>query len=429
MTVVDQHPHNDPADQRYQRAVAAAHQKLTDAIVDTAQVRSPVSESWRRCLELHNTPETVTAPATITSQTLAEHRKTHPIAAVLPMLQTLLAPAHDVGLITAISNTAGHLLWVDGATNTRTRAEDIGFAPGTDWSEASMGTSAPGAALSTGAIAQVAGAEHFSRSVHDFYCSAIPLHHPSGGVLGMLDLTGSATAVTPLALAMLRNTARTIEQFWATHTFPTTASSSPTDAVTAAPLLEVASGYDGRLGSLRFSNRHAEILTILTWHRTGLNATQLAHQLFGEMSPCQLRARLTTVRAEISRLRKTLERSPYPITLESQPYRLSTHLTTDASAAMAALHQGDLTAALRLAPGDVLPNSEAPGILEIRRQLATTLREAVLADADAEQLWAYLGRLQAADDIEAWMLALKILPPNSPRRAVATATLQRLSQA
>src|SRR5699024_4291582 len=95
MTVVDQHPHNDPADQHYQRAVAAAHQKLTDAIVDTAQVRSPVSESWRRCLELHNTPETVTAPATITSQTLAEHRKTHPIAAVLPMLQTLLAPAHD----------------------------------------------------------------------------------------------------------------------------------------------------------------------------------------------------------------------------------------------------------------------------------------------------------------------------------------------
>src|SRR5699024_6670804 len=46
MTVVDQHPHNDPADQHYQRAVAAAHQKLTDAIVDTAQVRSPVSESW-----------------------------------------------------------------------------------------------------------------------------------------------------------------------------------------------------------------------------------------------------------------------------------------------------------------------------------------------------------------------------------------------
>ena len=424
MTVVEQHSNSDPADQNYQRAVAAAHQKLTDAIVDTTQVRSPVGDSWRRCLELHNTPERVTTPVTITSQTLAEHRKTHPIAAVLPMLQTLLAPAHDVGLITAISNTAGHLLWVDGATDTRTRAEDIGFAPGTDWSEASMGTSAPGAALSTGAPAQVAGAEHFSRSVHDFYCSAIPLRHPSGGVLGMLDLTGSATAVTPLALAMLRNTAHAIEQFWATHTFPTTVNADP---VATTPLLEVTTGRGGRLGALRFSNRHAEILTMLDWHRAGLNATQLAHQLFGELSPSHLRARLTTVRAEISRLRKILERSQYPIALASQPYRLNAQLTTDASAAMTALHRGDLTSALHLAPGDVLPGSEAPGIVEIRHHLELTLREAVLADADAEQLWTYLSRNQAAEDLEAWMLALKILPPNSPRRAIATATLQRLA--
>lgn len=427
MTVVEQHPYYDPADQSYQRAVAAAHQKLADAIVDTTQVRSPVGDSWRRCLELHDTPEKVTAPVTITSQTLAEHRQTHPIAAVLPMLQTLLAPAHDVGLITAISNTAGHLLWVDGATDTRTRAEDIGFAPGTDWSEASMGTSAPGAALSTGAPAQVAGAEHFSRSVHDFYCSAIPLRHPSGGVLGMLDLTGSATAVTPLALAMLRNTAYAIEQFWATHTFPTTDNTGPTDPLAATPLLEVTTGHGGRLGTLRLSNRHAEILTILDWHHAGLNATQLAHQLFGELPPNHLRARLTTVRAEISRLRKILERSQYPIALASQPYRLNAQLTTDASAALTALHRGDLTSALRLVPGDVLPGSEAPGIVEIRHHLELTLREAVLADADPEQLWTYLSRSQAAEDLEAWMLALKILPPNSPRRAVVTATLQRLA--
>lgn len=427
MTLIHQHPQSNPADDAYQQAVAAAHQKLSDAIVDPTHVRSPVTASWRRCLDLHATPKTVTAPTTIDSDTLADHRKAHPIAAVLPMLETLLAPAHDVGLITAISNTAGHLLWVDGATSTRARAEDIGFAPGADWSEASMGTSAPGAALSTGAPVQVAGAEHFSQAVHGFYCSAVPLRHPSGSILGMLDLTGAPTAVTPLALAMLRNTATAIERFWATHTFPTTDNATDSTPRPDAPLLEVAAEHEPRLGELRISNRHAEILTILDWHRTGLNAVQLAHQLFGELAPEHLSARLTTVRAEISRLRKILASSHQPIALESQPYRLDTTLSTDAAAAMAALHRGDISAALHLAPAELLPGSEAPGIVAIRDQLTSTLREAVLADADPEQLWAYLCRNQAANDLEAWMLALKILPADSPRRAVATATLQRLA--
>lgn len=418
--------HRNPADDVYQAAVAAAHQKLHDAVVDTRSVRSPVSESWQRCLNLHNTPERVTAPTTISTETLTQHRKTHPITEALPLLETLLAPAHDVGLITAISNTEGHLLWVDGAHRMRARAESIGFAPGADWSEASMGTSAPGAALSTGSAVQVAGAEHFSHAVHEFYCSAVPLRHPSGSIVGMLDLTGSEIAVTPLALAMLSNTAQVIEQFWAAHTFPTPHVKPPV-ATPNSVLIEVASGPIARMGRVRLSTRHAEILTILDWHRSGLSATQLAHELFGEFTPEALPARLTTVRAEMSRLRKLLNHCEHPISVASQPYRLDSPMTTDAFAAMRALHRGDLTTALQVAPADILPSSDAPGIVEIRRHFAVTLREAVLADADPDQLWTYLGRPQAAHDVEAWMLALKILPATSPRRAIATATLQRLS--
>ena len=425
MTVLARAHHN-PADDAYQAAVAAAHQKLQHAVVDTRAVRSSVSDSWQRSLKLHDTPEHVTTPATLPTHVLDEHRKTHPIIEVLPLLGTLLAPAHQVGLITAISNHHGHLLWVDGAQQTRAQAETIGFVPGADWSEASMGTSAPGAVLSTKAPAQIAGAEHFSYAVQKFYCSAVPLRHPSGSIVGMLDLTGSEAAVTPLAQAMLTTTARAIEQFWATHTFPHTA--PVTLAATArSPLIEVATGGPARIGQLRLSNRHAEILTILDWNRTGLTATQLAHELFGELTPDELPARLTTVRAEMSRLRKLLDRTGLPVTIASQPYRLESAMTTDASAAMGALHRGDLAAALQLAPHAVLPSSEAPGVVEIRQHFATALREAVLADATADELWSYLGRHEAAHDVEAWMLALKILPPHSPRRAMVTAALQRLT--
>ena len=425
MTVLARAQHN-PADDTYQAAVAAAHHKLRDAVVDSRTVRSSVSESWRRCLKLHHTPERVTAPATISTDTLDHHRKIHPVTEVLPLLETLLAPAHEVGLITAISNTDGHLLWVDGAHQMRAQAETIGFAPGADWSEESMGTSAPGAALSTGSPAQVAGAEHFSHSVHAFYCSAVPLRHPSGSLVGMLDLTGTASAVTPLALAMLSNTAQVIEQYWASHTFPRTDTPLPV-AIPNTALIEVATVGTPRLGQMRLSNRHAEILTLLDWHRCGLSATQLAHQLFGDLTPEELPARLTTVRAEMSRLRKLLHNSQLPIGLDSQPYRLQTAMTTDATAAMRALHRGDLTTALQVAPSDVLPSSDASGVVDIRQHFAVTLREAILADATPDQLWSYLGRHQATNDVEAWMLALKILPPNSPRRAIVTATLQRLT--
>ena len=126
-------------------------------------------------------------------------------------------------------------------------------------------------------------------------------------------------------------------------------------------------------------------------------------------------------------LRKLLSHSGLPMTVESQPYRLQSSITTDVSAAMRALHRGDLTTALQVAPADLLPGSDAPGVVELRNHFATTLREAILADASADQLWSYLGRHQAADDVEAWLLALKILPANSPRRAIVTATLQRLT--
>lgn len=422
MTTLTHYP--NPADDAYQRAVASAHQKLNHAIVDTHKVRPPVSESWRRCLDLHHKPGRVTSPATISSETLAHYRTSHPLSLVVPMLETLLAPAHAVGLITAVSNTEGHLLWVDGPRQTRAQAESIGFTPGADWSEQSMGTSAPGAALSTGTAAQVAGAEHFSESVHDFYCSAIPLRHPSRGILGMLDITGSPTAVTPLAQAMLTHAAQTVEHYWATHTFPTT--TQPPRRLPQRPLIQVAHGHAASLGELRLTARHAEILTLLDWHPDGLTANQLAYELFGEISPAELPARLTTVRAEVSRLRKLLNSAPYPIALHSQPYRLDTDITTDATAAMRALDRGAIAEALQQAPHDVLPLSDAPGIASIRDTLALTLREAVLADATPDELWTFLGRHQAADDVEAWMLALKLLPAHSPRRAIATATLQRL---
>src|SRR5699024_12797264 len=94
-----EHQHSNPADDAYQQAVATAHEKLTNAVVDPTHVRPPVTDSWRRCLALHVNPAKVTTPATISTKSLADHRNNHPISAVFAILPTLLAPAHDLGLL------------------------------------------------------------------------------------------------------------------------------------------------------------------------------------------------------------------------------------------------------------------------------------------------------------------------------------------
>jgi hypothetical protein len=88
--------------------------------------------------------------------------------------------------------------------------------------------------------------------------------------------------------------------------------------------------------------RHAEILLSLLLHPGGRSAAQLAEDLFGDPT------RTVTVRAEISRLRRTLG----PL-LQHQPYRFGDDVRTE----------------LRLPPGDLLPASGAPVVQQQRRRL------------------------------------------------------------
>ncbi|MCY1160175.1 MAG: hypothetical protein MOP51_3200, partial [Citricoccus sp.] len=197
-------------------------------------------------------------------------------------------------------------------------------------------------------------------------------------------------------------------------------------------LLRVTGVLPARLGrddaALReVSGRHAEILTLLDWHAPGLDGAALEDMLYGR------RGQDVTLRAELHRLRRMLagfaEGAPEagPVGVDSRPYRISGPLRTDAGLARDALRRGDLEAALRCAVGMVLPRSEAPGILEIRLELHAGLREAVLQDAGLEQLWTYLGRPEAAGDLELWSMALRMLPADSPRRALAVSTIERIT--
>lgn len=373
-------------------------------------------DSWLRSAGGVRDPISALPPIDLDDAALREYRKHHPLRLVLPVLQRLLIePAAEAGLIVAIGDAAGRLLWVEGARATLRQAERSAFQPGANWSETAIGTSAPGLALATGRGAQVHRKQHFSYTAQRFSCSAVPLRDPATGrILGVVDLTGDAQAVAVHSLPLLLAAVSAAEAELKLH--PATTTQATLTTLGAGPPALGTSGVSQQLGL-----RHAEILLLLAWQAAhgaerGLSAEDLAELLYGEAH------HEVAVRAELVRLRRLLSahRSP-SIDLLSRPYRLSASVQLDARDAYTALTSGDRQQALDLYQGELLPGSEAPGVLRIRRELSALLREAVLSDGSAEDLWRYLQLPEAAEDQGAIRTALRLLPVDSPRRAALVA--------
>lgn len=404
-------------------------------------VREIVLDSWRRSVDRAIDPDAEPGAASLSADELRELRRIHPLASALPVLERLLIDeASDSGFIVAVGDAQGRLLWVDGDRGLRGKAEDIGFVAGTDWSERSVGTSAPGSALALGHPIQVFGAEHFHRAVHQWSCAATPVHDPETGViLGVIDITGGETIAEPHVLPLVEATRLAVEaelkleamrmqveQARRRSTGPNRASSGssgPRSGATRPPKLVVLGREQAMLntqhGVLELGRRHAEILLALAASPKGLSAAALAGQVYGE------RESQETLRAELVRLRRFFATHDICLTIESRPYRLSEVVQVDASDALAAIARGAHRLALASYGGPVLPGSDAPAVVELRDELEATLRESMLQSAAPDLLFEY-AQQWAENDVSVWETLLQVLPQLSPKRARAVARLEQL---
>lgn len=403
-----------------------------------ASIRGIVLDSWQRSLDRDIDPDAEPHAATLERDELSELRRLHPLASALPVLQRLLFDeAADSGFIVAVGDAQGRLLWVDGDRLMRSRAEDIGFVAGTDWSERSVGTSAPGSALALDHPIQVFGAEHFNRAVHEWSCAATPVHDPeTGAILGVIDITGGETIAEPHVLPLVEATRAAVEAELKLHAMRRRVeeehrgqrqhSSSRVSAEDRPPRLLMLGRAQALLdtprGTIELGRRHAEILVALSEAPQGLSAAALAEAVYGE------RESQVTLRAELVRLRKLIESHHLPISLDSRPYRLTAPLRTDAKDALAALERGAHRLALASYGGPALPGSDAPAVVELRESLDATLRESMLQAATPDLLFDYAGQWAESDEY-VWETLLQILPPLSPKRARVVAKLEQLKEA
>ncbi|WP_051701680.1 GAF domain-containing protein [Mycetocola saprophilus] len=407
-----------------------------------------VRQSWSRSAAHRVDPAGGPGRRLLDPDELRDRRAASPLTGLIPIARALLLGenARDGDALVALGDADGTLLWVEGDHDLRAAAESMSFLPGTDWSEAAMGTSAPGTALALERPVRVHHGEHFAWSARSWSCLAVPLRDPeTGTVLGVLDLTDRtgnirthgerlliATAYAlqqELLVRRLRvsgGTPRLLAEGLSADVAPRAHARVPSsDATPSRALgLEVLGRDLGILrgpdGEARLSARHAEILTLLSWHPQGLTAERLADLLYEREAP------LVTLRAEIVRLRRVLA-SVGVTTLGTRPYRLDPGLDSDVRRVLCLLDRGAHRQALAALTGDVLPSSRAPGILTIRDQVRERLRESLLAGAAVEPLLEFARGPHGIDDLEVWRMCLQLLPACSPRRAGVLSEITRIT--
>ncbi len=406
-----------PVDDRVNVAYDAVVSGAVASVRGRPGVRPLVADSWARSLRRGIDPDSPRTEVTITHADLVGERSRSPLAAAMPIVRDLLVDAvADDGLIVALSDGAGRLLWVEGNRRVRDEAGRIGFVEGAVWREDVVGTNAPGTALATGRPVQVVGPEHFTRPVQAYSCAAAPVRDlASGRVLGVLDVTGGAPAASGVMLSLVRASAAAVERELAR--LPRrdgTALVPQLRALGPAPTLRLPGTPTQRL-----SLRHAELLVLLAESPEGSTADELAVLLApGALSD-------VTVRAEISRLRRVVG----PLLEDGRPYRLAVPFVTDVAAVRALLASDDVAGALDAYPGPLLPRSVAPGVERLRDELETDVRSTVLRGTDPDVVERWTARREGADDHAAWGRLARLTPPGSGTHARALGRLALLDRA
>ena len=370
---------------RHARLLARVHDALLSGDRPPARPRGLVARSWQRVRAQGVDPDLGEPPGPAPADEVERRRAGSPLQRVLPELRAALTSvAEDARHVMVITDADGVLLWREGATAVRHRADALGFTVGATWSEAAVGTNAIGTALAEDAPVQIFSAEHFVRSHHRWTCTACPVHDPrTGDLLGVVDVSGPAETIHPTTVALVRTAVKLAEAgLWRQHegrldalrtvAAPVLAGVPGPGlvvddhgwvaAVTGMPFLDrvavpaagrpvavhgigpctpepVPGGWLLRAGGVApgirlrldldsrpplalvrsgtdwvhpLSTRHAEVLLLLARHRSGLDAAALGAALYGNAG-C-----LVTVRAEVSRLRRTLGGL-----LLARPYRLA----------------------------------------------------------------------------------------------------------
>jgi transcriptional regulator of acetoin/glycerol metabolism len=172
-----------------------------------------IERSWQRCISQGRHPG-----QTLSFETVGAAHQRHTLEAnqhllhtAQPILENLGRAIVNTRYFAILTNIAGVVVGVSGAIDRSDPRADLITRIGTDLSEASIGTTAIGAALAELQPVWLHRGEHFFSANAHYTCAGAPLFGPDGACVGMLDLTGIDAVERPELKHLVTQSASRIE--------------------------------------------------------------------------------------------------------------------------------------------------------------------------------------------------------------------------
>ncbi|HET9652083.1 MAG TPA: sigma-54-dependent Fis family transcriptional regulator, partial [Usitatibacter sp.] len=181
-----------------------------------------IEKSWTRCREFGLDEDAVPDFSAVGGGSLTDVLDANRDLAVhaLPVMETLYEQIVNTESMVLLTDAQGLVLHSLGDDDFLRRAEKIALRPGACWSEESKGTNAIGTAIFEEGPVLVHGSQHFLAANRFLTCSAAPIFDPRGRVTGVLDVTGDHRGYHQHTTALVRMSARMIENSLFARAYP-----------------------------------------------------------------------------------------------------------------------------------------------------------------------------------------------------------------
>jgi GAF domain len=202
---------------RYAQDLVRMHDAVIGGSRSPMRPRDLVSRSWTRVLELGLDPDGMNTRNPLGMDEVERRRRESPLNGIIDELKQVISSVADAShFLMVVTDADGIILWREGASSVRRRADGLGFSEGALWTESMVGTNAIGTALAEAMPVQLFSAEHFEQNQHPWYCTASPIHDPrTGDLLGIFDVSGPALTLHPAISALVETGVRLAEsQLW-----------------------------------------------------------------------------------------------------------------------------------------------------------------------------------------------------------------------
>jgi GAF domain len=205
---------------KYARELVRMHEAIIGGGRSPMRPRDLVARSWARVLELGLNPAGISTRDPLRIDEVERRRRESPLNGVIDELKQVVSSVADAShFLMLVTDADGVVLWREGSSSVRRRADTVGLIEGALWTESTVGTNAIGTALAEAAPVQLFSAEHFEQNQHPWYCTASPIHDPrTGELLGIVDVSGPALTLHPAISALVETGVRLAEsQLWRHH--------------------------------------------------------------------------------------------------------------------------------------------------------------------------------------------------------------------